>query len=58
MSRYPYRMTDPLDFPDGELPDDDPDVIAGMARLAVLRAAEHEVPTIPRDPERTSPATS
>ena len=40
-------MTDPLDFPDGDLPDDDPDVIAGMARLAVLRAAEGEVPEVP-----------
>ena len=41
-------MTDVLDFPDSDLPDDDPDVIAGMARLAVLRAAEAEVPSIPR----------
>ena len=41
-------MTDPLDFPDGDLPADDPDIIAGMARLAVLRAAEDEVPEIRR----------
>ena len=41
-------MTDPLDFPDGDLPDDDPDILEGMARLAVLRAAEVEVPSIPR----------
>ena len=41
-------MTDPLDFPDGTLPDDDPDIIAGMARLTVLRAAENELAEIPR----------
>ena len=41
-------MIDVLDFPDGDLHDDDPDVIAGMARLAVLRAAEGDVPELPR----------
>ena len=39
-------MTTPLDFPDADLPDDDPDIIEGMARLAILRAAEGEVPEI------------
>ena len=44
--RYDPPMTTPLDFPDADLPDDDPDIIAGMARLAILRAAEGEVPEI------------
>ena len=34
---------DPLDLPAADLPDDDPDIIAGMARLAILRAAEGDV---------------
>ena len=41
-------MTDALDFPDGDLADDDPEIVAGMARLAVLRAAEDELPEIRR----------
>jgi hypothetical protein len=35
-----------------DLPDEDPDVVAGMARLAELRVLEHQVidfPTV-RDP--------
>ena len=39
-------MTTPLESPDADLPDDDPDIIAGMARLAVLRAAEGDVAEI------------
>jgi len=32
--------------PDSEsLPDDDPDVVAGMARLKRLRAVEEEIPS-------------
>ena len=46
--RYYLGMTDGLDFVDGDLPDDDPAIVTGMARLAVLRAAEEDVPTIPR----------
>ncbi len=29
-----------------DLPDDDPDVVAGMQRLAELRALEQEIPEI------------
>lgn len=38
-------MTD-LDFPTGDLPDDDPDVVAGLERLRRLREAEADVPEI------------
>lgn len=35
-------MADPddLDIPDGDLPDDDPDVVDGMAKLELLRQME------------------
>jgi len=36
-------VTDPVNDVVGELGDDDPDVRAGMARLAELRAAEDDV---------------
>ena len=36
-------QNDDLAFPEGELPDDDPEVAAGMNRLAHLRAAENEL---------------
>lgn len=29
-----------------DLPDDDPDVMAGMERLRVLRESEEEIPTL------------
>ena len=32
--------------PDSDLPDDDPDVVAGMKRLAELRQLEGEVPEV------------
>lgn len=44
MDRPP--QDDDLALPEGELPDDDPDVAAGMNRLAQLRAAEDEVPDL------------
>lgn len=40
-------MTDDGLVVDGELPDDDPDVVAGMLRLAELRALEHAVSDLP-----------
>jgi len=35
-----------LEHPDADLPDDDPDIIAGMERLRVLRAGEEETPDL------------
>ena len=35
-----------MEHPDAELPDDDPDMIAGMERLRVLRACEEEIPDL------------
>ena len=32
-----------LEHPAADLPDDDPDMIAGMERLRVLRACEEEI---------------
>ncbi|WP_156109861.1 hypothetical protein [Cryobacterium sp. MLB-32] len=37
-------MNNDLEFPDGELPDDDPDIVAGMERLRILREHEDETP--------------
>ena len=39
---YSPSMADPddLEFPDGELPDDDPKVIDGLAKLELLRQME------------------
>ena len=39
---------DPIESDDSELADDDPDVVAGMKRLAELRALEQEVRDLPR----------
>lgn len=44
---------------DGDnLPDDDPDVVAGMQRLADLRALEHEVPDLTTYNQDKPPASS
>jgi hypothetical protein len=37
---------DDLDFPSGDLPNDDPEVIAGMERLQQLRDLENGIPEI------------
>ncbi len=43
---------DEMELDLGEAPDDDPEVVAGMARLAELRRAEAEVVEfVPRDPQ-------
>lgn len=39
-------MTNDLEIPDGELPDDDPEIIAGMERLGLLRKHEDEIPDL------------
>lgn len=41
---------DPLDFPAGAAADDDPEVVAGMERLRVLRAAEGDVAEFVKPP--------
>jgi hypothetical protein len=35
-----------LEFGEGELSDDDPEVVAGMTRLVALRAGETSVPEV------------
>jgi len=48
-------VSDDLEYPDTDLPDDDPDIIAGMERLRVLRASQDEIPDLlPRVPRRLS----
>jgi hypothetical protein len=37
---------DDLDFPSGDLPNDDPEVVAGMERLRQLRDLESAIPEI------------
>jgi hypothetical protein len=32
-----------LEFPDGKLSDDDPDLVAGLAKLWLLRESEDEI---------------
>ena len=35
-----------LEFPDGALPDDDPDLVLGMLKLRLLREQEEEIPDL------------
>ena len=43
-------MTDPLDFPDGAVAEDDLTVVAGMERLQVLLAAKDGVADLVKPP--------
>ena len=39
-------MNNDLEFPDDELPDDDPDIVLGMHKLRLLREREEEIPDL------------
>lgn len=44
ITEEPRKQPEDLDFAEGELDDADPEVVAGMKRLALLRTAESAVP--------------
>ncbi|WP_206750146.1 hypothetical protein [Cryobacterium lyxosi] len=39
-------MNNDLEFPDSELPNDDPDIVLGMQKLLLLREHEEEIPDL------------